>query len=265
MIIKCDIVDKRMIDDYIGREYFKCLYLYLDFHQFGTESNIVDVYIQKDNDSVTSISLKYHSALHIYSQKLDFDIDELVGHIRQICPSIICAERVCIEKLAPALSKDGYESEFGHIGKMVNFDPSDTDVEIKKACLDDIDSIAELLYSDDDIGASYSLNDLKQQIYERLSTGFVRSYVIKDGERVVCHAGTGAEVVGVSTFAYLVTDKDYRGKGFGTKITSYTCRELKKDGLEIFSVYYPENSRRLHHKLGFEDVCEFGKLYLNIN
>lgn len=249
--------------NYIGKEYFKCLYLYLDLNQYGTNSDFVRLYVQEHLGNYTFVALKYHTALHIYSKSCNFDVKEMVELVENVKPTILCAEKRIIEILKPELSQKGYQSEIGHIGKMEYPKAIDYTVKIERACLNDIDSIAELLYGDDDIGVSYSLDDLKKQIYERLDSGFSRSYVIKEDDKVICHAGTGAEITGVSTFAYLITEKNHRGKGLASQIVNYTCNELRKEGFEVYSVYYPENSRRLHHKLGFIDVCDFGKLYLN--
>lgn len=255
--------DIKNVLEYIGKEYYKCLYLYQDLNKYGIDSEYAKLYIQEESSIYKSVALKYHSALHIYSKKCDFDATEIADFVKEVRPTIICAEMEIVTALKDQLSSLSYISEFGHIGEMKNPKTITYNQHIERATLRDIDSIAELLYEDDDIGASYSLEDLKNQIRERLTSGFARSYVIKKDGKVICHAGTGAEIAGVATFAYLITEKDHRGHGLASQIVNYTCEELLKDGYKIYSVYYPENSRRLHHKLGFEDVCDFGKLYLN--
>ena len=57
---------------------------------------------------------------------------------------------------------------------------------------------------------------------------------------------------------------EYRGQGLAGRLYNYSCSQLKSEGKRIFSVYYPESARALHHKMGFVDICECGKLYLNI-
>ena len=133
-----------------------------------------------------------------------------------------------------------------------------------RADSNDIIEIAKLLYEDDDIGASYTMDDLVKQINERLSDNYVRSYVIKSDNHVVAHLGTGAEIHNICTISYVITSKDYRGRGLSSALFSFACKELSSEGKEIYSVYYPENSRRLHHKMGFIDYCEIGKLFRTI-
>lgn len=191
-------------------------------------------------------------------------MQELAEFLLEKNPSIICASAELIKLLEPQLSSRGFISEFGHIGKFIHCKSSDTNCDIRLANKEDIKEIAKLLYEDDDIGASYTIEDLVKQIEERIGSGFVRSYVIKDGNHVVAHLGTGAEIDRLCTICYVITDPEYRGRGLSSSLFSYACNQLNSEGKEIFSVYYPENSRRLHHKMGFVDCCEFGKLYRNI-
>lgn len=264
MIIQCNKQQISDIENYIGNEYYKCLYLYLDLKQFGADSEYVTSWIQSHEGKITSVCLKYHTALHLYSKDNVFDVEELVNHINEVTPTIICASADTIKILSPYTTSKGFIPEYGHIGRFTSFEPSDPNVQIIKATLADVTEIAKLLYEDEDIGASYSFDDLVAQMKERLTQGFVRSYIIKDGNKVIAHFGTGAEVGKVCTINYVITKNAYRGKGLSTNLFRYACKQLKEEGKEIYSVYYPENSRRLHHKMGFEDCCECGKLFINI-
>lgn len=264
MIVNCNNSQQQEIADYIGTEYGKCLYLYIDFVKYGCDSEFAKVWKVVDNDDVKMVMLAYHSALHLYSQGLDFKEEEIAQFIREKNPSIICASKPLIEKLKPFLIADGYESEYGHIGKKINEIQTKDGPQVTQAQENDIEQIAKLLYEDDDIGASYSFKDLVGQIRERLSQGFVRSFVIKQDGKVIAHLGTGAEIDKLCTISYVITAPNYRGKGLSSALFCYACQQLESEGKEIFSVYYPENSRRLHHKMGFEDYCEFGKLFRTI-
>lgn len=264
-IIQYTQESKSKIISYIGDKYYKCLYLYLDLCQYGIDDKNVKVWVQEDDlNNITAVCLKYHTALHLYSKENDFEVVTLVDLIKDETPSIICAEVFLINALAPFLAELNYQSEFGHIGMYqnssehnnINFD------DICAATNRDIDDIAKLLYEDEDIGASYTLCDLKQQIRERLISGFTRSYVVKKDGELIAHVGSGAETNNVCTLSYLIVAPSYRQMGYAKHAVQYFCRELSKEGKEIYSVYYPESSRKLHHKIGFIDVCNFGKLYI---
>ena len=264
MIIECKNNRKDEILSYIDKEYYKCLYLYIDMQQYGCLSEFTKTWIQEDNGEITAVMLAYHSAMHVYSKQLNFNVQELTRFLLEKNPSIICACAELIKLLEPQMSSNGFISEFGYIGKFIHFEPSSVICDIGLANKEDIIEIAKLLYDDDDIGSSYTMDDLVKQIEERLESGFVRSYVVKCDNHVVAHLGTGAEIDKLCTISYVITAPDYRGRGLSSSLFSYACNQLNSEGKEIFSVYYPENSRRLHHKMGFVDCCEFGKLYRNI-
>ncbi len=264
MIIKCNNSEKKEITDYIGAEYSKCLYLYIDMQQYGCSSEFTRTWIQEENGEITTVMLSYHSAMHIYSKRLNFDVQELTEFLLEKNPSIICASAELIMLLEPQMSSNGFISEYGHIGRFVHCEPSSADCDIKLANKEDIKEIARLLYDDDDIGLSYTMEDLVKQIEERLESGFVRSYVIKQDNHVVAHLATGAEIAKLCTVCYGITDSNYRGRGYFRNLMVYLCSELGKEGKEIYSVYYMENARKQHHKVGFVDCCNFGKLFRNI-
>ncbi len=264
MIIESNGWRQKEIIDYIGKEYYKCLYLYIDMQQYGCASDFTKTWVQEAKGEITSVMLAYHSAIHVYSKQINFDVREMAEFLLEKNPSIVCASAELIKMLEPLLSSNGFVSEYGHVGKFVQCEPSTTDCDIRLAGKEDIKEIAKLLYDDDDIGSSYTMEDLVKQIEERIDSGFVRSYVIKQDSHVVAHLGTGAELNKLCTISYVITDPKYRGRGLSSSLFSYACNQLYLEGKEIFSVYYPENSRRLHHKMGFEDCCECGKLYRNI-
>ncbi len=265
MIELCDNRNENVVINYIGKDYPKCLYLYLDIIKFGCQSDTTQTWIQSRNNEITSVVLAYHTAIHIFSRDNEFDILELADLLMKINPTIINARLETIKKIEPILKGKGFLSEFGHIGEWMEDDTSWTqDKDIDLANENDIPQIADLLYEDEDIGASYVYEDLLHQIKERLDEGFTRSYVIRKGDKVIAHVGTGAETDKVCTIAYTITAQDFRGQGLAKKLYNHACGILRKEGKRVFSVYYPENAYKFHHKVGFSDICKFGKLFKNV-
>lgn len=265
MIEQCNKQDMVTVLSYIGKDYPKCLYLYIDMQKYGCLSPVTQMWKLSNDDNIHAVLLAYHSALHIYSKDIEFDVSELLEFILRRNPSIICARTEIIKILEPYLNEKGFTAEYGHVGRFVNYMPVKSIYKVMTAKSENIKEIANLLYQDEDIGASYTLEDLVKQIEERLSDNYVRSYVIKSNDgHVIAHLGTGAEIENICTISYVITEQKYRGKGLSSALFSYACKELETEGKEIYSVYYPENSRKLHHKMGFEDCCEIGKLFRNI-
>lgn len=264
MITQCDNKQLNDVLGYIGEDYPQCLYLYLDMIKYGCSSDLTRTWVQSKNGNKTAAILAYHTAIHIFSKNNDLDVSEICKLVVDVNPTMVNATAETIKKIEPELKKHGYVSEFGHIGEWTANPIDVNDSEIEEASEIDIPQVSRLLYEDDDIGASYIYEDLLKQMQERLGQGYVRSYVIHCEDEVIAHVGTGAETDNVCTIAYTITSPKYRGQGLAGRLYNYSCSKLKKEGKRIFSVYYPENARIFHHKMGFVDLCEYGKLYKNM-
>lgn len=264
MLTRCTNCDQQTIINYIGDEYPKCLYLYLDLMKYGCWSDTTHTWIQRQDGDISSVILSYHTALHIYSRNNNFNSSEIHDLVKEVKPTIINAAAKTIKTLEPNLTKLKYITEFGHIGEWAGKASDIESTDIAEANEKDIPDIAQLLYEDKEIGASYTYEDLLKQMQERLEEGYVRSFVIRKNGKPVAHVGTGAEISDVCTIAYTITSPFYRGQGMAKKLYNHACGTLKKEGKRIFSVYYPESARSFHHKVGFIDVCEYGKLYKEV-
>lgn len=261
MIECCDNNSLNHVLNYIGEDYPKCLYLYLDILKYGCTSEFTRTWIQYQEGTITAVVLSYHTALHVFSKKNDFNAVGIKELVKEERPTIVIASAETIKILEPLLREMGYASEFGHIGEWDGEAAVEGDSDVVAAEEKDIPEIARMLYEDEDIGASYFYEDILKQMRERLEQGYVRSYVIRKDDKPVAHVGTGAEINSVCTIAYTITSPDYRGQGMAGRLYKYACSVLKKEGKRIFSIYYPDNARRFHHNVGFVDVCDCGKLY----
>ena len=126
--------------------------------------------------------------------------------------------------------------------------------------VDDYVQITKLIYEDDDIGKSYNYEELAKQLEERNREGYARNIVIKQGDMVIAHACTNAELDTIAVVAELVVSHDFRRRGFASEIWRGICNQLLEEGKEVFSFYYSEESRMLHKKIGFSEVCEWAKV-----
>ena len=120
MIYCCKNIQYQNVLNYIGKDYYKCLYLYIDMQQYGCSSEFTSTWIQENDGGITTVMLSYHSAMHVYSKDLNFDVKELSEFILERNPSIICANAELIRILEPMLCPNSFVSEFGHIGKFVH-------------------------------------------------------------------------------------------------------------------------------------------------
>lgn len=261
MIQVCSKEDKAKVIDYIGNQYYKCLYLYLDFLKYGFSYNYVKTWLMLDNDRIVGVILKYKTGMHVFSHDNTFDINEFNDLVLSQHPDMICASKDTALLLIAKLEDSSYKLETGYVGMYSGSDSIDVG-EALKARKRDFKEIVSLLYQDEGIGASYDKSILAQQLFERSRQRYSRNIVFKRDNHVVSHVCTGAENENLAVVSGLVTDGRYRGKGLASKLLQICCSELLNEGKKVYSIYYTQAAQHTHHKGGFVDVCEYGKLFL---
>lgn len=262
MLVKYTNKDDNIIEQYIGADYYKCLYLYLDFKQYGAQDDNICTYIQLYDNEIKAIVLTYYSCIHIFSKNNDFIPEEILELVRTNRFTMIYCTKETAEKIWhfwPSNIKA--ECIYGWVASIENVAVTSC-YDVIKATSEDFSQIVNLIYQDEDIGKSYDYEELAKQLSERAKEGYTRNIVIKEGQTVVAHACTNAEYGNVAVVAELVVNPQYRRKGYGINIWSRICTDLLNEGKEVFSFYYSNESRSLHKKLGFVERCEWCKIVL---
>ena len=248
------------INKYINGNYNRCLYLYLDFIKYGSDSNKVKIYYQLCDNKITCIMLNYYTALHIYSNSIeDCDFIEIANFINKNEYLGIFGEKELIYNISKYLPK--YESEYGFVRKNT-YDSNEYDDDVEIATLDDFDEIVDLILLDDDIASSYDKDVLLAQLKERYIDSFGRNYIIRKDGKIVAHICTNGEINEFACLGLVIVHPKYRKNGFAKNIVSKMAYDLLKENKELFLINYTDVSSQLYEKLGFEISCEWGKLNL---
>ena len=265
MIVKCGRKDGQKVLSYIGSDYSRCLYLYLNLQKYGMDSDIIEVYLQEEGKLVTAVMLKYYSCLHVYSRDGFFKADEIgsffVDNGFMMLYSTAETGSRLFSALPDSMSKDATISK-GWVARIKNVDREPKGLSIP-AQDDDFVQIVKLIYEDEDIGRSYNYDDLAKQLVERNKEGYARNLVIKNDGLVIAHICTNAEFGEVSVIAELLVREEYRGRGYASEIMRSICSDLLSEEKDVYSFYYSEESRRLHKHIGFYEVCEWSKIVIN--
>lgn len=262
MIYKCYSNDKSKIISYIGKDYSKCLYLYMNFLKYGIESNTISVFIQEDKEGIQAVYLIYYSCIHVFSRHNMFSLQEFNSFLNEHVFSMIYCEKTTALYIWNSLENEKRNCSsitYGWVAQLTSHIPLESQ-DVQPARKEDFRQIIEMIYADEDIGRSYDFESLAAQLQERNQEGYTRNLVIKDGSTVVAHACTNAEITALAVVAELVVNENYRRQGRGSEIWASLCNDLLQEGKEVFSFYYSEASRALHRKLGFHEVCEWAKI-----
>lgn len=266
MIIKCEEKDEAIIKSYIGKEYYKCLYLYMNLRKYGICSEYIDVYMDKTENEIKAVYLFYFSCVHVYSKNNDFSVLELKELLKNHPIKMIYCEKNTTEYI-----RDNYSSvehpftiTYGWVAEITKVDEKHRE-RVQLASATDFKQIVPMIYGDENIGKSYNKNELAKQLLQRSKEGYSRNYVIKKNGLVIAHACTNAEIDEAAVVAELIVNKEYRRKGYALEIWRAICENLLNEKKRVFSFYYSNESRNLHKKIGFHEICEWGKIVFENN
>jgi len=260
MLKRC--YEKNRIENYLNKDFSRCLYIYLDYQKYGLDNENVCFFEQIDNknDIVAILLLYYNSGLHIYSKDNNCDYEELKEFIYKNNPSAIFAQKNVVDELKKCMNNSKYLIEYGRVWEVKKFKEVDK-TNIKIAQESDFDQITNLLMEDEDISSSYTFDGLKKQLIERNKEGYSRNYVIKENGKVIAHTATGIETNDVAVSALTIVDINHRRKGLATLLLNVSFNNLHKEGKKVYLINYTEESSSLYVKMGCEVCCEWGKLY----
>jgi len=259
MLALADKEDREELLRCLGEEKGKCLYMYMDILKFGLGHPEISVWVQRDGFGMSAVAMRYHNGFHIYARGAEYMPGEIVDLIRRERPTMICGEKHVVQGIADGLP--GYVAEYGVVSRLSAPVARCAGCDVGIAQGPDFSQVAQMLKEDDDYGASFTCGELELQFRSRQESGLSRSYVLRSGGRVVAHVATGAECDAVATISGVVVRADCRRQGLATKVMRAICADLQAEGKDVYSIYYAEQSARLHGKLGFVKYCDWGKLF----
>lgn len=258
-MFKCNSSNEKEIFAYIGNSYGECLYLYVDLLKYGFENENVNVWLQKKNDEIKVVVLKYYTGVHVFSKDLDFDVDKVVNLLKELKPSMICGMKWTLDKIKAYF--ENYQMEVGIVGRLSDLNIFNTEG-CYKANEEEIRELAELLVEDEALGQPYGFDLLYKQLLERYNENFGRNFIYRDNRKIVATASTYAEKGRVAVISGVMVHPDYRGKGLSKNVLSAICSDLKNDGFDVFSYYYIPSATRMHESVGFSHIGEWAKLVM---
>lgn len=260
MIISCKTEDIKSILNYIGEDYGKCLYIFIDLKKFGLDNDNFNIWIHyNDDNKICAIITEYFGGIQIYSKKYDFIVEEVADFIKNKNSNVVFAMEHTIDKIQDSLSN--YVRENGIVAELKEL-KHDPNPNAYSASIDEIAEIVKIVSEDENIGKPYGYKSLYEQYSERKNDNFGRNYILRDETTndIICHAGTYAELPQLAVIGGVITAPLYRGKGFSKETLASLCLELESENKRIFSFYYIPSAKKMHEGVGFEEIGVWSKL-----
>jgi len=260
MIESCEKKDIKSIFEYIGEDYGKCLYIFIDLKKYGLENENFNVWIQyNDLNEICCIITEYYNGIQIYSKSYDLNASEIASFIKNMKPTGIFGMEKTIEKIYEYFPN--YKKEIGSVAELKDLKyPPNNDA--YSASLDELTEIVELIAEDENLGKPYGFESLYSQFYERKLNNFGRNFILRDKKSndIICHAGTYAEIPELAVISGVITSIPYRGKGYSKGTLSSLCYQLNKENKRIFSYFYIPAAENMHYGVGFDKIGNWVKL-----
>lgn len=185
-------------------------------------------------------------------------LGELIDFILSRGLVMVSGPNEVIQQIAVRLG-DGYRATSGVLMELKGQVPKQH-VDVRSARFDDLEEVAMLICDDPEIGGHYRLDELHHQLVERWRVHGCRNYVIEDKKGLLSHAGTYAESIDSAVLGGVVTRKDARGRGLGSKVFGQLAYDVSAAGKRAYLYCYQDGLTSWYENLGWEVVGKSAKL-----
>ena len=259
MIIEFNENNKEDLLNYIGDNFDRCPYVYIDLKKYELNKTNFKAWAQMNSDNLmTAVITEYFKGYQIFSKNNDFDKDELVKFLKEKKATVLFGVKKLMDKIKGEFNE--HMEKPGIIGELKEL-KNDIDNNAYKAKESDIKDIVELLVKEKGTGEAYGFESLYKQYTERMKNKTGRNYILRDEDnKLICHAGTCAETDDMAVIGGVIVAPEYRGKGYAKGILTTVCKELLSEGKRVFSFFYIPSAIKIHYACGFEDVDGWIKL-----
>ena len=248
--------------EYLKRNVGDCVYMYVDIAKYGLENPNMDVWYDSNDEGISLVVMKYYDSIQVFTEEETWDVESASRLVSKIKPGMVSGRRDLIETLYPNNEED-YNLEIGYVFKLTNFMKFDDLAPIQRVGVEMCPEIAQFICTNDSIGGYYDVENLTDQLTERIETGIGRSLVIlgEDGQ-LKGHIATYAEFDGIATTAGLLAVDDGTGIPYGTMLESKLVHDLLDEGFDIYTFVTEDRRAKFFRVMKCEELNRYGKMTL---
>lgn len=244
---------------YLKNNVKDCIYMYIDIAKYGVHNDFLEVWVN-DGPEIDCVCMRYHTGFSVYTERENWPVDDVIRLIGEHDIRSITARRDIAEALFDKLGAGCYELVTGSVFEFVKYHPMDLDIKVERAKTEDMMACARLIAGDEAVGSYYDIDDLADQLTERMNTGMGRNFIIRSGDEIVAHIASYAEYDGIATTSGLVVDPRNRNGLLGAYLEKHLVDALLADGFRIYTFITNRLRYRMLKTMGNPCVGEYGKL-----
>lgn len=249
--------DYKNIIQYLQAGLQDCIYLYIDVMNYGIDTSYMKIWIEEYENGIEMVVMKYYDSFQIYSHKNHIATQEFVTLLEKYPVAMVSGKKSIIEQLSQQCQ--GYEVTYGTVFEIDKFRNVEGEAVVELATVADTLEIASLICSDKEIGGHYTPRVLAAQLAERIETHTGRSYIIREGKKIVAHSATYAEAEGIAVVGGTIIAEEYRTGSYYMLLSNYMLQQMAKEKKQVYTFSVSPKMIRYHGML--HTKCgEYGKL-----
>lgn len=245
--------------DYIGNDYIKVPYLYLDLEKYGYSKDNVYTWYYKKSNKDCCIFLLYFDCLHIYTRSLD---EDCFGAILKVIDILKPHTIIAVDRIGEYLNNNiinMYRMIHSYVMDATSIPIDRIGYNVELAKKSDLVSIVDLFLQTEHYRNLYSKDILLKQFEQRYDDKFGRFFIVKDNNRVVGSLSTYGENDKFAIVSGLITDSSFKKPGVAVALEKYVSKVLKEESKHSVGFNSDENvaSLKLALRLGCKKISDY--------
>ncbi|GAA0123472.1 MAG: GNAT family N-acetyltransferase [Clostridium argentinense] len=252
MIIKLNESHTKKLKEFLNKnkEINVCIIGCLD--KFGFNNEAQEIWGEVDeNYDYRAVLLRYNTQFYFYSIIESYDARgfcEIINSYKE--KEQIWGELISITKLLSMLPYD--KVKFNQFAYLDNLSSINENIPVIKAKLEDIEEVYALRKT---IEEFKNFKTSSASIKAAINSGFGRVYCIKSNDKILASAATTAESKELAMIVSVMTNNNYRNKGYATSCVYHLCKDLIEEGKTPCLFYDNPKAKNIYKNLGFEGIA----------
>lgn len=265
MIRKIKVEEEKMLLEMIRSDVFQNIYMYIDMLNCGFDGENIETHLCINEDgNIALVIYRYYNSFQVFSTENadDTSYNECKSFIEHSGVSMISGDEKTINNLYDGISN--YTLITGGIYEAPRVeDINNSDMYI--ADISECGEIAELICMDETFAAHYTVEDLTNQLVNRIKFENCKNLILRKDGKIVAHFGTYADCNEVAVMSGLMVHPDCRKNGYGTLMIKELSRLVYEEEKSPVLFCYVDKTADWYLSLGFTLKTKCAKLEKNNN
>lgn len=254
--------DKENIEKSTKENIYQNVYFYIDSQTYGYDGENIKTVLIESAGIVKAVLYTYYTSLQIFvfDDLNDGEVKETADYILKNNFKMVSGQYDVIEKIH-AVMLDMYHITKGFLmsgADCVSSYSGKTQWAEEKHCAE----IAALICTDEEIGGHYTVDELADQLKDRMLNRGCRNLIITDNGKIISHMASYAEMDDIAVLGGLITHSDYRHDGLGKMVLMDLAKSYTDNNRLPVLFVYNENLVIWYEEKGWKIMSECGKMEL---